>query len=273
MRTVHLSSGGGFTLIEVLTSIAIMGIIVGMVFINYGTFTSRSLLRVRIAEMGEYVRFAQEKSGSAENFSKNAVLPTEGFQVVRVKVRNGMLTNIRLEKAPGAFTSFAESTNFSEGRDSDVPGSRQVIIETAEKYFVDVCFIDEGGSPRYARKKLVVKGDTSCSSDSMLCSTPNPIGTGYDATQTTRNNFDIHFSVEQPSRAVHANVVPVTITGGTETYQYAGTEPNGASARISDKYEGVRIVFITEKGYLRSIDMFKTGLIGFKAKDGDAGCG
>ena len=275
MRTVRFSFGNGgrgFTLIEVLVSLAIMGIIVGMVFINYGTFTSRSLLRVRIAEVGEYVRFAQESSGSAENFSVNAILPTEGFQVVRLKVRGGMLENIRLEKAPGAFTGFAENTNFSKGRDSDVLGSRQVMLESPEKYFVDVCFIDEDGSPRYVREKLVLHNDTACSTESMLCSVPNPVAAGYDAIQTARNNFDIHFSIEQPSRAVHANVVPVTVSGSTETYEYANTEPNGASVRISNKYEGVRIVFITGQGYLRSIDLFKTGLIGFKSSDANAGC-
>ena len=273
MRSVRFFwTDRGFTLIEVLVSIAIMGIIVGTVFINYGTFTSRSLLRVRVADLGEYIRFAQEWSGAAENFSKNTALPSQGFQVVRLKVRDGILKNFRLEKAPGAFTSFAEGTNFALARDTDVLGSREVTLEASERYFVDVCFIDTDASPKYVRKKLILKSDTGCATDSMLCSVPNPTDAGYNETQTARNNFDVHFSIEQPSREVSANVVPVSISGGTETYKYASTEPDGASARVSTKYEGVRIVFITEDGYMSSIDIFRTGLIGFKADDSDTGC-
>ena len=262
---------GGFTLIEVLVSIAIMGIIIGTVFINYGTFTSRSLLRVRVAELGEYVRFAQESSGAAENLSKSTASP-DGFQVVRLKVREGKLELFRLEKAPGIFTSFAEGESFALGRDSVVQETRQVRLGSSERYYVDVCFIDEEGSPRYTRKQLTVNNDTACATDSMLCSVPNPTAAGYNEAQTERNNFDIHLSVEQPSREVHANVIPVTIARGSETSQYENTEPNGASSRMSTVYEGVRIVFITEKGDLRSIDMFQTGLIGFRAKDSGNGC-
>ena len=273
MRTTHpfSFSRDGFTLIEVIVSVAIMGIIIGTVFINYGTFTSRSLLRVRLAELGEYVRFAQEASGAAENLSKNTA-STEGFQVVRIKVREGMLDIFRLEKAPGVFTSFAEGEGFALGRDAIVQETRQVRLGSSERYYVDVCFIDEEGSPRYTRKQLTINSDTACATDSMLCSVPNPTAAGYNAAQTAQNNFDIHLSVEQPSREAHANVIPVTISGNSETYQYENIEPNGASARISTVYEGVRIVFITEKGHIRSIDVFQTGLIGFRAKDSGSGC-
>ncbi len=257
---------------EVVVSIAIMGIIIGTVFINYGTFTSRSLLRVRIAEVGEYIRFAQESSGAAENLSRSAIVSAGGFQVVRLKVRNGVVDLFRLEKAPGVFTSFAEGEVFALGRDSVVPDSRQVRLGSSEQYYVDVCFIDEEGASRYTRKQLTVNNDTACTADSMLCSVPNPTAAGYNAAQTAQNNFDIHLSIEQPSREVHANVVPVTISGNKETSQYKNTEPNGASARMSSVYEGVRIVFITEKGHLRSIDVFRTGLIGFRAKDSGNGC-
>ena len=274
MRTARLFSlgHGGFTLIEVLVSIAIMGIIIGTVFINYGTFTSRSLLRVRMAELGEHIRFAQESSGAAENFSKSAIASTEGFQVVRLKVRKGMLELFRLEKAPGAFTSFAEGGSFALGRDSVVREIQQVRLNSSERYYVDVCFIDEDGSPRYTRKQLTINNDTACTADSMLCSVPNPLAAGYSAAQTAQNNFDIHLSVEQPSREVHTNVIPITISGNRETSQYENTEPNGASARMSTIYEGVRIVLITEKGHARSIDVFRTGLIGFRAKDLGNGC-
>lgn len=260
----------GFTLIEVLVSIAIMAIIVGVVFVNYESFTSHSLLRIRMTELGEYVRFAQERSGSAEVFSQSATLPTQGFQVVRLQVRNGLLQNFRLEKAPGAFTGFAEGSNFAFGRDSDVLGSETVLLEATERYYIDVCFIDTDGTPRYTREQLTLSGDGSCTSSSMLCSSPNPLAVGYDATQTARNNFDIHFSVEQPTRDVYANVVPVV----GSVYTYSAIKPNGDLARISEKYEGVRVVFIATTGSsaTRSIDIYNTGLISTKAKDAQNGC-
>ncbi|MCY4577119.1 MAG: type II secretion system protein [Candidatus Kaiserbacteria bacterium] len=272
MTSARFHVAGGFTLIEVLISVAIMGIIIGIVFFNYGTFTSRSLVRVRATDLGEYIRFAQEQAGAAESFSTNTALPTEGFQVVRLKVREGVLKSVRLEKAPGAFTSFTEGSNFALGRDSIVPGSRQVALETSERYFIDVCFIDEGNSPQYTREQVTLQGDTGCATNSMLCNEPNPVVIGYSAAQIKRNNFDAHFSVEQPSREVHTNIIPVTVSGDKETYQYADTKPNGATSRMSEKYEGVRIVFITEEGYRQSIDVFQTGLVGFRATDSRDGC-
>ena len=261
---------GGFTLIEMLVSIAIMVIIVGTVFVNYGSFTSHSLLRIRVDELGEHIRFAQERSGSAETFLQNTTLTTRGFQVVRMKVRDGILENFRLEKAAGPFTGFSEGTNFAIGRDSTVSGSATVLLEANERYFVDVCFIDTESQRRYNREQLILKNDLNCSSDSMLCSTPNPSEVGYDAAKTARNNFDIHLSIEQPTREVYANVMPVV----GSTYVYGATVPNGASGRVSDMYEGVRIVFIatTGSGAIRSIDIYKTGLVSTRAKDTYDGC-
>ena len=261
---------GGFTLIEVLVSIAIMGIIVGMVFVNYASFTSHSLLRIRVSELGEYIRFAQERSGSAEAFSQNAVLSTQGFQVVRMRVRDGLLKDFRLEKASGPFTGFAEGANFAIGRDSEVQGSLTVSLETTERYYIDVCFIDTDSATRYTREQLVLNGDTRCTSDSMLCSSPDPSANGYDVVKTARNNFDIHFSVEQPTREVHTNIMPVVGT----TYTYSATEPNGETKRISDTYEGVRVVFVATTGNIatRSIDVYRTGLISTKATDAGDGC-
>ena len=267
------AAAAGFTLIEMLATIAIVTILTGMVFLNYATFTSQSLQQTRITELGEYIRLAQELSGSAEIFSTNVSQPTQGFQVVRMKVRGGLLHNFRLEKAGGAFTSFASGSNFALGRDSTVPGSQFIILEPSERYFVDVCFINTDASPRYVRKKLVVNSDQSCASDSMLCTAPDPLAGGYDAVKTARNNFDVHFSVEQPTREVHANVVPITIVGNIETSVYGSTEPNGAAKRISNVYEGVRVVFITTDGNKRSLDIFQTGLISFRPSDSGAGCG
>lgn len=274
MPVLHLSpfrgDCQGFTLIEILVSIAIMGIIVGIVFVNYASFTSHSLLRLRVDELGEYIRFAQERSGSAETFSQNTLFPTRGFQVVRVRVRDGLLKDFRLERAAGPFAGFAEGSNFSDGRDSDVQGSLTVSLETTERYFVDVCYIDTDSASRYTREMLVLNSDSACASDSMLCSSPDPMVNDYDVIKTARNNFDIHISIEQPTREVYTNVVPVVGT----TYTYAATEPNGDLKRVSETYEGVRIVLVaTASGSVtRSIDVYNTGLISTKAADTHDGC-
>ena len=42
--------------------------------------------------------------------------------------------------------------------------------------------------------------------------------------------------------------------------------------RVSDRYEGVRIVLITDTGLKRSIDVYRTGLVSVAADDTAEGC-
>lgn len=273
----------GFSLIEMVIAVAIISIISGVVFHNYANFGGRSLLRVRLVELGEYVRLAQERSGFSEVFSQNVAVPTEGFQVVRVRVRGGYLKDFRLEQAPGSFAGdFSETSIFATGRDSTVPMTETVLPGTLEQHHVDVCFIDTNpASPqdRYVSKPLVIGTDLHCSTQSMLCSDPDPSVATYNAVQARRNNFDIHLSVEQPTREMSGNVIPVTVSGATETYLYKHAEPNGSdidsgiNGRVSDTYEGIRIVFISEAGYTRSLDVYRSGLVSFDPRiDSRVGC-
>ena len=257
----------GFTLIELLVTISIIGVITSTAFLNYTNFGTKSLLRTRIAELGEYIRYAQDLSGSAEVFSsENGLDPNRGFQVVRVKVRDGLLETFRLEKKPGLFEEFS---NFEDAGEVDLPDSEFVTLEPSERYYVDVCFIDTDETQPYVRESLTLNSDEECpSSSAMLCGSPDPTAGGYDADTVAQNNFDIHFSIEQPTREAHANVIPVDVSGSAEVYVYDGTAPNySVQKRISDVYEGVRIIFITELGDRRSLDIYRTGLISFNAAD------
>ena len=138
-------------------------------------------------------------------------------------------------------------------------------------YYLDACFITAGSTPTYTRTKLVLSGDTACTSSSMLCEEPDPTLPGYSADRTARNNFDIHLSIEQPTREVHANLLPVR----SGAYVYGSVEPNRNNRRdkrISDSYAGIRIVFITQEGVKRSIDVYRSGLVSLKSSDTNDGC-
>ncbi len=271
---MHAGGRSGFTLLEMLITISIIVIIVSVVLINYTTFTSRSGLRVRAAEVAEFIRFAQERSASSEllDTSDAALAPTRGFQIVRMKVRDGLLNEFRIEKFAGPFTGFA---NFDTAGSGDVPKNRITTLPPQEEYFVDVCYINTDGSPAYVRKSLK-QGSANCTSASptyMLCGEPN-ISVSDDVVAleaAQRNNFDVHFSVEQPTREVHANIISVNDAGALQ-YNAGNVQPNGPSERESDIYEGVRVVLITPTGLRRSVDVYRTGLITTKADNTTDGC-
>ena len=285
-----VTSSRGFTIIELAVSVALIAIITSISFFNYGEFSSRSTLRIRAAELAEYLRFAQERSAASKILSKNAAVPTAGFQVVRLKVREGMLKSIRLEQAAkiSGVTDVLNDTNspFKTARDKDVPGGDMIIPRASDRHYVDICFISSG-TPKYTREKLLISAsDTTCTTDSMLCSEPDPTDPLFDRDEIARNNFDIHFSVEQPTRGIYTNAVPVSVIKDTngnplsELYRYYAAQPNGSgdnskntSDRMSDAYVGVRVVFIEPGGLKRSVDVYTTtGLIGTKASDNADGC-
>ena len=275
----YTQRSSGFTLLEMLVTLSIIIIVVAVVLVNYTTFTSRSGLRIRAAEIAEFVRFAQERSASSEllDTSDTAELPTQGFQVARIQVRDGLLREFRIEKAAGAFHIFADASdsaladkaNFEAAGDAAVPKSRVTTIPFQEEYFVDVCFINSDTTPMYTRKTLEV-GSADCTTPNpsyLLCSEPN-VADPEALIAVRDDNFDIHFSVEQPTREVHANILPL-LNG---SYQYTAVAPNGPDKRHSDVYEGVRIVLISPSGLKRSVDIYRTGLVSTKADNTADGC-
>ena len=235
-RVVPGDNAGGFTLLELLVTMAVIIVIVAVVLINYTTFTSRSSLRVRAAELSEFIRFAQERSASTEQL--NAVGATEGFQSVRVLVRDGKLAEARLEKTAGSFGSFASSVaagkaDFAASASASVVNSLVLTPNPQENYFVDVCYIDTDvnspASPYFRRS--VKNGSVTCRHSSnaptyMLCGEPDPSSATYNEVGVLNNDFDIHISVEQPTREGHANLIAVSSSG---VYQYGSgsVQPEG----------------------------------------------
>ena len=134
---------GGFTLLEILVTIAVIIVITGTVIANYTNFTTRSSLRVRAAEIAEFVRLAQEQSLSTEVLSTTAVNETQGFQIVRVQVRDGILQSFRIEKAPGTFTGFSGVTgnNFADARRAEIPLDQITTLPQQEEYFLSLIHI------------------------------------------------------------------------------------------------------------------------------------
>ena len=263
-------------MVEMLITVAIMGLIIGTAFVNYTGFSSKSLLRIRTAELAEYIRFAQDISGSARIFSSGMSASTVGFQAVRVKVRDGQLETFQFEEVPGPFTGFAADSNFAFAAQTDFSDTNSTDLQPSEHYFVDVCFIDTdtAGKPSYVREILILNHNEDCADGpTTLCGSSDPTASDYDADKIAQSNFDIHFSIEQPLREVHTSVFPVRVSNnGSETYEHRFAIPGGAAARISDSYEGTRIIFITEEGYKRGVDVYQTGLVSFVAGD-EAICG
>ena len=266
---------GGFTLLEMLVTIAVIIVITGTVIANYTNFTTRSSLRVRAAEIAEFIRLAQEQSLSTEVLSATAVNETQGFQIVRVQVRDGILRSFRIEKAPGTFTEFsgAAGNNFADARRAEVPLDQITTLPPQEEYFFDTCFIDTNNPTNMYKRISLANGSVDCSSAEptyMLCKEPNP-ATGFSESAAERNNFDVHLSIEQPTREVHTNIFSVG-TGETYTYTDSSVRPNGPNKRISDTYEGVRLVLITQSGLKKSIDIYRTGLISTESATNADGC-
>ena len=205
-----------------------------------------------------------------------------------MKVRDGNLESFNLEKVAGPFVDFSSgaTNNFDTARQAAVTGGNEVLLPIQEGYVVDVCFIDtDDPANRYIRRSLK-SGTNDCANAMptyMLCDDPDPSLPGYSADAATRNDFDIHLSIEQPTREIHANVFAVDSTG-VPTYSTGSIQPNGTGKQInpttkdgtgkreSDEYEGVRLVMMTNNGLKRSIDMYKTGLVSTKADDITTGC-
>ena len=268
----------GFSLVEMIITVAIIGTLAGASLLSHSGFTSQSGLHLRASDVLEFVRYAQDRSSSSETLSAGSDLPTQGFQVVRLRVRNGRFSSLRLERVPGAFAGFSvdevnSENNFDAARQGSVPGSLVSTAQPQEEFFVDLCFIDVDATQRYARRRIGVTGSGSDDSDcstAILCASPDPSARGFSASDTEKNDFDVVFAVEQPAREVSMNAVAVD---GLGRYKYAYTEPNGPDALVSDTYEGVRVVFITSDGDKKSVDVYKTGLVSVSADDGDDGCG
>ena len=282
-RRPHGGSRSGFTLLEILVTVAVIIVIIAVILVNYTSFTSRSGIRVRAAEVSEFVRYAQERSASTEVLDRSAAEPTEGFQAVRLKVRKGLLSDLRLERVPGSFMMFADAgtvagyADFAAAGAAEVSGARMATLRPSEEYIIDACFINtDGSAPTYTRQSLAF-GSADCSQPStrhILCGSPDPTARTYYENLVRLNNFDILLSVRQPTREVHANIFAVGVSGATERYSYTdgGVRPNGPGELMSDMYEGIRIVFIGPTGLKRSVDVYRTGLVTDDADDGTDGC-
>lgn len=265
----------GFTLVELVVTLAIVSSFSIGYLVTYDSFTSQSGLHLRASELLEYIQYAQDLSASSEILLPTAVLPTQGFQVVRLQVREGVFSAVRLEKVPGAFEEFATHTtaapnNFDEVRQEGVVGSLESRPQPGERFFVDLCYIRTGGS--LVRRNLGVTADgsqdASCS-DSILCHELNSSLSTYTNDKAEKANFDVVFAIEQPTREVSVSATALDAVGD---YAYAYTEPHGPDRITSNNYSGVRVVFSMPNGNRKSVDVYRTGLVSMGASNNKDGC-
>ena len=125
----------GFTLIEILVTIAIIVIIIAILFSNYNTFTSRSLLRVRIGEVVSLVLLVQDRSAAGITKSSSSLGQQPRYQLVRITTRGGNLKSIGAEESV--------SLNFTMADDTDKLTGTNVETDFSEKFSIKVCQIDK----------------------------------------------------------------------------------------------------------------------------------
>ena len=114
MQTVqNKNRKSGFTLIEIIITIAIISIIISVLLVNYDTFSSRSVLRTRIADIQSYITLAQARSTSGvlvkehENLTKDSDI----YQNIILHVENGQLIKIRSSEKIGNTEPFSVLDN------------------------------------------------------------------------------------------------------------------------------------------------------------------
>lgn len=112
----------------------------------------------------------------------------------------------------------------------------RVIPRISERFFITLCLINGNGT----------------------------FGTKY---QNNIDNFDIIFSIENPTREIYTNVIKEGSTGLGEDLD------NNGSIISSIDGVGIRIAISLPDGSIeRSIDVYHTGLIETVGKDFDMGC-
>ena len=262
----------GFSLVELLLVVLLIGVLTALVLVNYSSFGSRSALVVRLTEIEDYVHFAQERSLSAEPLTIGGDTTTEGYQVLQLKVRHGVLDSFFLKKKVGRSDSL---TNLGENLTADDNATGVSELSSLENYFVDACFINlTEGAPVYVRKALISTNDCTAENPTdpfpMLCAEQDPLSNTFDEDVVEKNDFDIILTIEQPTREVYANLIPMW---SEDTFSYANAQPAGNGGITDTEHKGFRLVLITPNGIKRSLDFYRLGLITTQSKDSEDGCG
>ena len=114
----------GFTLIEILVTIAVIILITVIFFANLDDFSSRATVRARVTEISSFIKFVQERSSSDSIGNVNQV---------KVFVEDNILDSYLIY-----LSTFVN--------DNDIPNSFKSLIRNREKYDIEFCFIKSDGT-------------------------------------------------------------------------------------------------------------------------------
>ncbi len=268
---VKVHKKNGFTLIELILTIIIIGVISGTVFINYNYFSSRTLLRNTAFEITEYIRTSQVNSISSYI---DGELDVENiyYQSIRIVVRDGFLKHFQIEdvsydqgSSGKEFTKYSET--FPQQEFSKIKSINKLSFADSDQYKIYYCFLvtDDDGSGNLVLEEDSVQGTVNRIIDTIplkVCEIGDSAEKKWSNVELNeKNNYDIHISLEFPSQETYSAILPIDVN---DDYQKDQIVPLDEKRDI-EGYIGLRVFIIDSNDIevYRYFDVIENGLIYF----------
>ncbi len=239
----------GFTLVELMITVAIITILLSVIVIGYRDFNSASSIKFRAFDIVENIRLAQASSSAA-------FLTGDGYEFVGLKIREGRLEGYGIGRAQ-SYTSFVQI--FKEDNSIDeifkhISSYRGTSIQR-ENYYVNHCFIylEDGVTVDSLNEE---NGKNRCELNSSLETTIVP----------ALKDYDVLISIQNPTEEPAVTIFPYT-EDQSDKYDYANIYPSGI--RFDGSNIGFRMLISDSEfggtgGRVVTIDMLHTGLVTIK---------
>ncbi len=215
----------GFSIVELLVTVGVIAAITTLILWNYQSFTARSVLRTRTADITALIRLAQAYSTttylSEDRISTPGTDYLFGFDSVNIRVRGGKLYSYQIESTNKIFESYVNtfySQDFSSN-DAGVLGRDELStyeLDEENRYTVRYCllgdFKDDVQEGIHNPQPLTGDDDGKLN---MVCArdgSPYEMSSDLLALNTGdakegKVNFDIHISFERPTAEPFSAVI------------------------------------------------------------------